>query len=355
MSKRTRTEKGKLVQTSSHSPLFVSSKAENRYIILSTKSVSSGRCVVIQDFEHLNLAHILGANSLENFLTIREPVYPSLVPYFYTNLSFESNRIRSRVLGRDIDLSLQEFALHLHLPCEEVDIFNLDLHYFQYPDGESALTASTLLHGDDNPGLVRNEKVSRYTLIAQVLAKIIFYNLLPKSGEYSHARGSVPLFIYCLLRGIRINVPKFIISFMTSDNIMVPTRHLPFGMIITHLLKQLHFDLSFERAVEPSIDINSTLLKRMRVGVRHPAPQQQPFPPAVHLPGSSSGSSASSDLYSVLSSEMREHRAQLSSEMQEHHTQISAEITAQRQQLSEEMSARYQGLQNDMGYFCDSI
>ena len=93
----------------------------------------------------------------------------------------------------------------------------------------------------------------------------------------------------------------------------------------------------------------------MRVGVHHPAPQQQPFPPAVHLPGSSSGLSASSDLYSVLSSEMWEHRAQLSSEIQEHHTQISAEITAQRQQLSEEMSARYQGLQNDMGYFCDSI
>ena len=124
--------------------------------------------MVIQDFEHLNLAHILGANSLENFFSLREPVYPSLVPYFYTNLSFESNRIRSRVLGRDIDLSLQEFALHLHLPCEGVDIFNLDLHDFSYPDGESALTGFTLLHGDDNPGLVRNEKVRRYTLIALI-------------------------------------------------------------------------------------------------------------------------------------------------------------------------------------------
>jgi len=62
--------------------------------------------MVLNDFEHLNLAHILRANSLENFLTIRESVYPSLVLYFYTNLSFESNRIRSRVLGRDIDISL---------------------------------------------------------------------------------------------------------------------------------------------------------------------------------------------------------------------------------------------------------
>ena len=197
MSKRSRTEKGKSTQPKAltHStqpkPLFVSPQAENRYILLSTKIVSSGHCVKINDFDHLNLAQILRANSLEEFLSIRESVYTSLVPYFYTNLSFESNRVRSRVLGRDIDISLQDFARLLHLPCEGIDIYNLDLHDFTYPDGESALTASTLLHGNDNPGLVRNEEVRYYTLIAQVLAKIIFYNLLPKSGEYSHARGSV--------------------------------------------------------------------------------------------------------------------------------------------------------------------
>ena len=112
--------------------------------------------MIINDFEHLNLAHILQANSLGDFLSIRESVCPSLVPYFYTNLSFESNWIRSRVLGKDIDISLQEFSRHLHLPCEGIDIYNLDLHDFTYPDGESALTASTLLHGDDNPGLVSN-------------------------------------------------------------------------------------------------------------------------------------------------------------------------------------------------------
>ena len=111
MSKRSRSEKGKSAQTSSHSPLFVSSQAQYRYIVLSTKNVSSGRCVVIKDFDHLNLAHILSANSLENFLTIKEPVYTLLVPYFYTNLSFESNQIRSRFLGKDIDISLQEFPI----------------------------------------------------------------------------------------------------------------------------------------------------------------------------------------------------------------------------------------------------
>ena len=128
----------------------------------------------------------------------------------------------------------------------------------------------------------------------------MFYNLLPKSGEYSHARGFTPLLIYCLLKGIRINVPKLIIDYMMSDHLLVPNRHLPLGMLITHLLKQLRFDLSTEWSIEPLVDINSTLLKRMRVRERTPAPQPQPIIPAV-APRSSSASSALFDPYLALS------------------------------------------------------
>jgi len=55
------------------------------------------------------------------------------------------------------------------------------IHDFEYPDNESALTASLLLHDDDNPTLVRNEEVKYYMLTDQVLPKIVFYNLLLKS------------------------------------------------------------------------------------------------------------------------------------------------------------------------------
>jgi len=79
----------------------------------------------------------------------------------------------------------------LHLSCEGVDIYNVILNEFEYPNGESALTASLLLHDDENPALVKNDEVKYYTVTAQVLAKIVFYNLMPKSGEYSHAWGSL--------------------------------------------------------------------------------------------------------------------------------------------------------------------
>jgi len=37
---------------------------------------------MLSDFEHLNLANFLGSSSLENFVTIKEPVYHELVRYF---------------------------------------------------------------------------------------------------------------------------------------------------------------------------------------------------------------------------------------------------------------------------------
>jgi len=171
MSKRFRSEKGKTHESSS-SP-FISQNASHRYTIIHNKHVISGRTVVLSDFEHLNLANILSTSSLEQFVTMKEPVYSELVHYFYSNLSFQHNHIRSRVMGKDINISLEKFAHLLHLSCEGVDVYNVDLHEFTYPDGEPAHTASILLQDDDNPALVRNEEVKYYTLTAQVLAKIV--------------------------------------------------------------------------------------------------------------------------------------------------------------------------------------
>ena len=124
-----------------------------------------------------------------------------------------------------------------------VDIHNVDLHDFKYSDGETAFTTSLLLHGDENPALVKNEEVKYYTLITQVLAKIVFYNLLSKSREYSHARESAPLLIYCLLKDIRVKISKLIVDFMLSEHLLILNRNLPFRMLITGLLKLLKLDL----------------------------------------------------------------------------------------------------------------
>ena len=74
MSKRTRSDKEKTLKSSSNP--FVSQNASHRYTLISSKNVISGRTLVLSDFKHLDLVNILGSSSLENFVTIKEPVYP---------------------------------------------------------------------------------------------------------------------------------------------------------------------------------------------------------------------------------------------------------------------------------------
>ena len=86
MSKRARSEKGKQPEPSSKP--FVSQNASHKFSVVHNKHVISGRTVMLADFEHLNLASILNTCSLEHLITIKKLVYPELVHYFYSNLTF---------------------------------------------------------------------------------------------------------------------------------------------------------------------------------------------------------------------------------------------------------------------------
>ena len=77
MSKRPRSEKGKQPEPSSNP--FVSQNVSHRFFVIHNKHVISDRTVVLNDFEHLNLANILNTSSLEHLVTIKNPIYPELV------------------------------------------------------------------------------------------------------------------------------------------------------------------------------------------------------------------------------------------------------------------------------------
>ena len=74
-------------------------------------------------------------------------------------------------------------------------------------------------------------------------------------------------------------------------------------MLIIRLLKQLKFGHFIERFIEPSVDINNTLLKRTRAREHAPASQPLPIIPPV-ASESYSASSASVDPYTALSAQL---------------------------------------------------
>ena len=72
--KRSRTEKfDKFKQPESSSRpknMFISENAMFKHSVI-CKHVISGHSIVLADFEHLNLAPILGTSSLEYFITVK--------------------------------------------------------------------------------------------------------------------------------------------------------------------------------------------------------------------------------------------------------------------------------------------
>ena len=59
--------------------MLVSENAMYKHYIICNKNIISGRCVVLADFDQLDLTPILKTNSLDHFVTIKEQVYPNLV------------------------------------------------------------------------------------------------------------------------------------------------------------------------------------------------------------------------------------------------------------------------------------
>jgi len=70
------------------------------------------------------------------------------------------------------------------------------------------------------------------------------------------------------MKGIRVNVPKLLVDFMLSEHLMIPSRNLSYGMIVTRLLRYFKIDIRGETAYPLSVDIDRTLLKRMQSGTR---------------------------------------------------------------------------------------
>ena len=77
---------------------------------------------------------------------------------------------------------------------------------------------------------------------------------------------------------------------MLSEHLLISTRNLPYGMLLTRLFKHFKINLSNERVVNPLIDINSTLLKRVHVGAHVQASSHPSLPPVRHFVPSSSSS-----------------------------------------------------------------
>ena len=86
-----------------------------------------------------------------------------------------------------------------------------------------------------NHALISIEKVSFFTSQSKVISKVIMHNIVPILGEFVHARGCIPLLIFCILESIYVNMFQLIFDQMTSPSIAAKT--LPSSMLLTQLFE----------------------------------------------------------------------------------------------------------------------
>lgn len=147
-------------------------------------------------------------------------------------------------------MSSNDFALFLHMPNDGHRIFTDTLCTFTVPSGYSLKTYIQDLYIDGVADLY-NEKVHLFTPQAQVIAKIIFQNLVPKDGEFDRARGCVSILIYCFLAGIPVIIPRLILDQITSANQATTTRGLSFGKIFSQLFAHIHIPVAGSNSLPP--------------------------------------------------------------------------------------------------------
>jgi hypothetical protein len=219
------------------------------------------------------------------------PSYPKLMQYFFANLHFEGKFMCSRVSGIDIKMSFKEFATFIGTPATGLTIFADSLRSFEFPEGHSIESLSECLHGTPVQD-VYNEDIHLYTLPAQILAKIIFHNLVPKTGEFDRARGCVPILIYCFLQGIPVNIPRLILAQISATNLATTSKGLPFGMLFTRLFTHWGIPLEGQELIKPPGPLGRSFLQKKQSHRPNIFVQDAPqdIPPAE--PGSSSSTHA---------------------------------------------------------------
>jgi hypothetical protein len=138
-----------------------------------------------------------------------------------------------------------------------------------------------------------NEDIFLYTLQAQIIAKVIFYNLVPKTGEFDRARGCVPILIYCILKEIPVNIPLLILSQICASNLCTSVKGLPFGILFTRLFTHWGVLFAGQEPLSPPRPLGSSFLLKKQ-SHRPSIASEEATPSGTQEPGSSSSIPASS-------------------------------------------------------------
>ncbi|KAM3288473.1 hypothetical protein P3S67_021903 [Capsicum chacoense] len=226
--------------------LFWGVSEKKRYFAFKFRPIANGRVINLEQIEdsHCPVSTIFDAQKLSLFFQLCDnKVFEEPVRMFYANLrvSKDSGEIETLVLGSRIVLSLYLFEKVFGTK------FSGRVPYMNgcWPeDFEVSLDEAKVFISEPGSNLA-DFGPSTLCFENRILAHIIATTLFPRKGSFSSLSDRDVFVLYCLLKKIRINWAEWFLAYMVeSVDDSSSAANLPYGILISRILRSLFLDLS---------------------------------------------------------------------------------------------------------------
>jgi hypothetical protein len=153
---------------------------------IACRTVVFGKIVDFPYFanHHIYLKELFEAQGWENFLSLRQIQYTTLVKHFYTHFEYKHDKITYYVKGKFISLTLSTLVSILGVPRTTIQCYTTN-SWMQF-EGYNPLESIRQMCGNPSIEEPYRPKISELTLESRLIHHIITHNILPRSGSYEY-------------------------------------------------------------------------------------------------------------------------------------------------------------------------
>ena len=184
-----------------------------------------------------NVRKLLKDQLLRRFLEMKGNIYHDLIRVFYTNLKFEGNK--SHVKGVDMEITHDVWVAVTSLKYVGLRINKGNLGVVE--DFNKVQYYKSCLK--DQQAQVRTCSVGGLKLDERVLAFIVTWILTPRGSNHSVLTEEDLVYIYCIMKKIKINWIHIIKEHM-QKSMRLSDYHYPYAVLIFKFL--LYFEVNLE-------------------------------------------------------------------------------------------------------------
>jgi len=148
-----------------------------------------------------NVRKLFKDQSLRRFLEMKGNIYPDLIRVFYTNLKFEGNNLVSHVKGADMEITHDVWTAVAGPKYVGLRINKGNLGVVE--DFKKVQYYKSCLKNQN--AQVRTCSVGGLKLDERVLALIVTWILTPRGSNHSVLTEEDLVYIYCIMKKIKIN------------------------------------------------------------------------------------------------------------------------------------------------------